>query len=189
MKHNEDNLTGLLLDWSSGDEGAAERIFEQLYPELKGVAQKQLSGERAGHTVQPTALVHEAFLKFQRGSPIDWQNRAHFFAIASRIIRQILVDYGRARNAQRRGGADNVAVTLDENIHGKLDGSIDLLELDSALTRLAVLNERQAEIVALRYFGGLTIEEVATTTGLSESTVNRQWRAARAWLYRALEPQ
>jgi len=184
-KGGDDNLTLLLRDWSAGDAAAADQIFARLYPQLKGVAQKQLARERAGHTIQPTALVHEAYLKFQRGAPVEWQDRAHFFAIASRIIRQILVDYGRSRNAQRRGG--RLAVTLNEDLHGEVDDALELMNLDDALNRLADLNEQQAEIVTMRYFGGLTIAEVALTTQTSEATVNRQWRAARAWLYRAMD--
>ncbi len=185
MQQSDDNLTMLLRDWSQGDGDAAGRIFERLYPQLKSVAQRQLAQERAGHTIQPTALVHEAYLKFQRGAPVEWQDRAHFFAIASRIIRQILVDYGRSRNAQRRGGG--LAVTLNENVHGSVEETLELLALDEALTRLSNIDECQADIVTLRYFGGLTIDETAIALEVSEATVNRKWRAARAWLYQVME--
>lgn len=180
------NLTGILQDWSAGDPQAADRIFERVYPELKGVARRHLSSERAGHTIQPTALVNEAFLKLKAGSQIEWQDRAHFFAIAARIIRQILVDYGRRRNAKRRGGG--LAITLNEELHGAQEDALELLALDEALNRLEALNPRQAEVVAMRYFGGMTVQEVATVTQRSEATVGRDWRAARAWLYRALGP-
>lgn len=182
----DDNLTGILHEWSAGDPQAGDRVFERLYPELKGVARKHLSSERAGHTIQPTALVNEAYLKLKAGSQVEWKDRAHFFAIAARIIRQILVDYGRRRNAKRRGGGLNI--TLNEEMHGEQEDALELLALDEALNRLEALNARQAEIVALRYFGGMTIEEVAVVTEQSEATVGRQWRAARAWLYQALGP-
>lgn len=181
----DDNLTGILQEWTAGDPQAADRIFERLYPQLKGVARKHLSSERAGHTIQPTALVNEAYLKLKGGANVDWQDRAHFFAIASRIIRQILIDYGRRRNAKRRGAG--LAVTLNESIHGETDDALELLALDDALNRLEDLDARQANVVALRYFGGLTIAEVASVTGQSEATIGRQWRAARAWLYRNLD--
>lgn len=180
----DENLTGILRQWAAGDPQAADRIFEQLYPELKGLARKQLSAERAGHTIQPTALVNEAYLKLSRGANVEWQDRAHFMAIAARAIRQILIDYGRRRNAARRSGG--MAVTLNEALHGELPDALELIALDDALNRLEAINARQAEIVALRYFGGMSIEEIAVVTGQSESTVGRQWRAARAWLYRAL---
>lgn len=185
MEDHQNELTNLLRGWSSGDARAADQLFERVYQQLKGVAQNQLARERAGHTFQPTALVHEAYLKLLHGASIDWQDRVHFFAVAARVIRQILVDYGRSRNSQRRGGRQ--AVTLQTEVHGEKSDALDLLALDDALTRLSRLNQTQARIVELRYFGGLTISEAAAATGQSEATVNRQWRAARAWLFRNLE--
>ncbi|MEM9300509.1 MAG: ECF-type sigma factor [Pseudomonadota bacterium] len=184
MEQGQDSLTGWLRAWSAGDAEAGARLFESVYAELRVVAARQLAKERPGHTYQPTALVNEAFLKLLRGTPVDWQDRVHFFAVSSRIIRQILVDHGRRRNAQRRGGGNEI--TLQPELHGETNDAVELLAIDTALDRLESLNERQARIVELRYFGGLTIEEVAVATEQSEATVSRQWRAARAWLYRQL---
>ena len=185
MAGSDDNeLTGLLREWSTGDERAADALFALVYQHLKGLARAQLASERPGHTLQPTALVNEAYLKLMRGTPIAWEDRVHFYAVASRVIRQILVDYGRRRRAQRRGGGHDV--TLDTNVGIDATDPVDLLALDAALNRLAEINPGQAQIVELRYFGGLTIDEVATATHQSEATVNRQWRAARAWLFKRL---
>ena len=186
MVEEGDNLTQLLREWSQGNEGASERLFEHVYPRLKEIARAQLSGERDNHTLQPTALVNEAYLKLLKGSSGDWEDRIHFFAIASRAIRQILVDYGRKRQALRRGGGAR-PVTLQPEIQGSDPGLVDLLALDDALDRLESLNERHARIVELRYFGGLTIDEAAEVLGQSEATINRQWRAARAWLHQTLQ--
>lgn len=182
---SDGDLTRLLRQWSAGDSAAGEQLVEAVYQQLKRIARRQLGLEREGHTLQPTALVHEAYLKLSQGRAIDWQDRAHFFAVSARVIRQILVDSGRARRAQRRGGAER-AITLDT---GRIDdsgadpGAVDILALDQALDALAQMQPQQAEIVELRYFGGLSMEEISTATGLSVATVNRYWRAARAWLY------
>lgn len=148
------------------------------YGELKQIARAQMAGERAGHTLQPTALVNEAYLKLAGGAAIDWQDRAHFFAVSARVIRQILVDSARRHNAERRNarGATALTVSVTEDI-------VDLHALDQVLEQLEVLDATQGRVVELRYFAGLTIAETAHVLGLSTATVERVWRAARAWLY------
>ena len=151
------------------------------YDQLKVIARAQMAGERAGHTLQPTALVHEAYLKLAGGVSIDWQDRAHFFAVSARVIRQVLVDNARRRNAACRDadGAPPVTVSVTEDV-------VDLHALDQALNRLEALDATQARVVELRYFAGLTIAETAHVLSLSTATIERAWRAARAWLYTQL---
>jgi RNA polymerase sigma factor (TIGR02999 family) len=188
-RSSEGDLTALLRQWSGGDAVAGERLVGEVYQQLKQIARRQLERERDGHTLQPTALVHEAYLKLSGGRAIDWHDRAHFFAVSARVIRQILVDSGRALRAQRRGGAAR-ALTLDTGLVADDVGgerSVDILALDQALDALARLQPKQAQIVELRYFGGLTIEEAAVAIGVSVPTVDRLWRAARAWLHVELE--
>ena len=176
-------FTGLLRQWSSGDEAARDALMALAYQELKRIARAQMAGERAGHTLQPTALVHEAYLKLADGASIDWQDRTHFFAVSARVIRQVLVDSARRRNAARRDarGAEPLTLSVTEDI-------VDLHALDQALHRLEALDATQARVVELRYFAGLTIAETAHSMELSTATVERAWRAARAWLYGQLGP-
>jgi len=188
MQSGDNELTVLLHRWSDGDAEAGERLATEVYQQLKQMARSQLNREREGHTLQPTALVHEAYLKLVGGKPIDWQDRAHFFAVSARVIRQILVDSGRARSAQRRDGGERVvlstALVADD---GAAPGDVDILALDQALEALAESRPEQARVVELRYFGGLSIEEVAEVTGQSTATIGRHWRSARAWLMLRLE--
>ncbi|MEZ5437684.1 MAG: sigma-70 family RNA polymerase sigma factor [Lysobacteraceae bacterium] len=183
MQSGDNQLTTLLHRWSDGDAEAGERLAAEVYQQLKQMARSQLNREREGHTLQPTALVHEAYLKLVGGKPIDWQDRAHFFAVSSRVIRQILVDSGRARSAQRRDGGERVmlstGIVADDE---RAPGDVDILALDQALEALAAVRPEQARVVELRYFGGLSVEEVAEVTGQSTATIGRHWRAARAWL-------
>ena len=179
-------LTQLLARWEEGDRDALVELMPAVYDELRGVARRRLAGERAGHTLAPTALVHEVYLRLGNYQDISWQNRAHFFAMASRIMQRVLVDHARKRKAAKRGG-DASAVTLVESRHA--DGGVeevDLLALDDALSQLAALDERQGQIVQMRYFGGLKIEEIAAVLGISSVTVKRDWAVARVWLRRAL---
>jgi RNA polymerase sigma factor (TIGR02999 family) len=172
----------LIARASRGDRPALETLMPLVYGELRRLAAHYLRGERAGQTLQPTALVHEAYLRLLKDRPDRWQNRAHFSAIAAHVMRQILIERARARNAQKRGGGQP-RVTFDESLPAAADApSIDVLAVDTALERLAALDADQARIVELRYFGGLSIEETAEAMGISPATVKRHWTLARAWL-------
>jgi RNA polymerase sigma factor (TIGR02999 family) len=174
-------FTALLQQWSAGDAGARDALMARAYEELKQIARAQMVGERAGHTLQPTALVHEVYLKLARGASIDWRDRTHFFAVSARVIRQILVDSARRRQAARRDAGAGPALTVSVT-----EDCVDLHALDRALNQLEALDASQARVVELRYFAGLTIAETAHVMGLSTATVERAWRAARAWLYSQL---
>jgi RNA polymerase sigma factor (TIGR02999 family) len=180
-----DDVTGLLRSIRNGDRDAFDRLFSVVYRELRVAARQQLARARPGDTVQTTALVHEAYLKLVGAEARDWHDRQHFFGVASRAMRQILVDYARARSAQKRGGGAP-AVRLDEGQLAGRSGPEELMLLDSALTDLAAHNERLARIVELRFFAGLSVEETAGVMNLSDRTVKREWRKARAFLLHAL---
>ncbi len=173
-------VTHILRRWADGDASAEAALFEQLYDGLRALARSRMAAERADHTLQPTALVHEAWIKLSQGVSVDWNDRVHFFAVAARVMRQILVDAGRRRNAQKRD--DRLLATVGAQGSDAV-GDVDLLDLDEALALLEQLQPDQARIVELRYFGGLNIEEVAALMDVSVATVNRGWRSARAWLY------
>lgn len=178
-------LTGLLTRWAAGDRAALDELTPAVYDELRRLARGQLKGERAGHTLDPTALVHEAFLRLGDYDQISWQDRAHFFSIASMTMRRVLVDYARRRRAAKRGGSA-VAVTLAESRTPGDSVDVDLIALDEALSQLGQQDPRQCRVVEMRYFGGLTHEEIAEMLGVSLATVNRDWRVAKLWLRRAL---
>ncbi len=178
-------ITHLLLAWGQGDQAALEALMPLVYDELRKVAARHLRGQREGHTLQTTALVNEAYLRLIDASQVQWQNRAHFFAVAANFMRRILVDFARSRNYQKRGGGAQ-PVELDEAMILAPEHSADLLALDEALTRLQALNERQAQVVELRYFGGLSEEETAEALKVSVRTVRRDWNFARVWLHREL---
>jgi len=181
----ERDITALLKDWSGGDREALERLLPAVYGELKRLAASYLRSERPDHTLQPTALVHEAYLRLQGQRSVVWSNRAHFYGIAARIMRRILVDHARRRGAAKRDGAA-LRVTLVDADAGADDRAPELIALDSALTTLEELDPQQARIVELRFFGGLTVEETADAAGISTATVKREWRTARAWLRREI---
>jgi RNA polymerase sigma factor (TIGR02999 family) len=174
----------LLRDWREGDDQAADRLIPFVYTELRRLARGQLRREQAGHSLQPTALVHEAYLRLVKAD-IDWQDRTHFLSVAARVMRRILVEHARSKHARKRGG-DEQHVTLAGPIAAPDADPIDVLVLDEAMARLQLFDARQAQIVELCYFGGLTCPEVAQTLGISEATVNRDLRHARAWLRREL---
>jgi RNA polymerase sigma factor (TIGR02999 family) len=182
--HPTPDITRLLRDWRGGDERALDRLVPRVYDELRAVAARHLAAERPDHTLQPTALVHEAYARLV-GTDIPWEDRAHFFAVASGTMRRILVDHARARRAQKRGGAP-LGVTLNEGLLAADDAGDDLLALDDALERLAAFDPRKGRAVELRYFGGLHAEEVGRVLGVGVATVQRDLRAARAWLRREL---
>ena len=178
-------MTQLLAQWSEGNEGALSELTAIVYQELRRLAQQHLRRERPGHTIQRTALVNEAFVRLVSQQSVDWRSRSHFFALASSLMRRILVDYARARTAQKRGGAAG-AVPLDAVDVAGDDRAADLLELDQALERLDHFDDRLARLVEYRFFGGLTYDEIAAVTGVSVPTVKRDWTRARTWLFRAL---
>lgn len=178
-------VTRLLSAWSAGDAAALEALIPLVYDELRRLAGRELRGERPGHTLQPTAVVHEAFLKLVGQKDATWKNRGHFFAVAAQTMRRLLVDHARQRDAKKRGG-EAVRVPLDAAGVTTLPRDADVLALDQALHRLAGLDATQARVVELRYFGGLTLEETAEALDTSSSTVERSFRLAKAWLYREL---
>ena len=179
------DVTELLNAWSQGDPGALDRLIPLVYSELRKLAHHYLRAERSA-TLQSTALVHEAYLRLVKQEPMDWQGRTHFFGVASRLIRQVLVDQARKRNAARRGSGD-LRLVLQESVDGAPPEEVDLLRLDDALNGLARLDERQSRIVELRFFGGLSVEETAAALGISERTVKREWASAKAWLFQELQ--
>jgi len=176
------DVTRLLREWSAGEESAADRLLPVVYDELHRLASGYLRRERTGHTLQSTALVNEAWMKLA-GQNATWQNRAHFLGVAAQAMRRILVDHARRKTAHKRGGAD-LRVTLADV--GAPAAGVDLVQLDEALERLAALDARQARMVTMRFFAGLTVEETAEALGVSEKTVKRDWAAAKAWLRREL---
>ncbi len=175
------DVTQLLLAWGNGEQAAFDQLMPLVYEELRKQAKRYMRQQRPGHTLQTTALVNEAYLQLIRSDQVRWQNRAHFFAISAQLMRRILVDSARARLNLKRGGAAH-RITLDDTLQLAAERGADLVALDDALNTLAGLNERQSKIVELRYFGGLSEEEVAEVLQISERTVRRDWRVARAWL-------
>ena len=184
---DREQITQLLRDWQAGDRVALDRLIVVVHAELKRLARLHLRREARDHTLQPTALVNEVYLRLAEIHAMDWRDRAHFFAMASRLMRRTLVDAARAKRADKRGGSA-VRVTFDE-AHGaaaKSDHTIDVLALDAALTGLAALDPRKARVGELRFFAGLSVEEAAEATGVSVETIARDWRFARLWLRREM---
>jgi RNA polymerase sigma-70 factor (ECF subfamily) len=178
------NVTALLAAWGGRDEAAHAALLEAVYARLRRLARHHLRGERGGHSLPPTALVHEAYLRLIDQTGVRWRNRAHFFAMAAHTMRRILVDRARARGAAKRGGARTVA--LIEEVAGIEGLRVDVLALDLALDRLARVDSRHSRLVELRFFAGLTVGETAAVLGVAPATVKRDWALARAWLYREL---
>ncbi len=178
-------VTGLLIAWSNGDQGALEQLTPLVYSELHRLAHRYLGRERSGHTLQTTALVNEAYIRLIDLGEVRWQNRAHFFAIAAQTMRRILVDYARARHSDKRGGRAH-PVSLDEALEVSDERAADVIALDDALKALAELDQRKSRIIELRFFGGLSIEETAEVLGVSPGTVMRDWTFAKAWLQREI---
>ncbi|MGH9371892.1 MAG: sigma-70 family RNA polymerase sigma factor [Vicinamibacterales bacterium] len=196
MTLSSSDVTGLLLRWSKGDERALDRLLPLIYAELRRIASQQLRNERRDHTLAPTAVVHELYLRLVDQRRSTWENRAHFFGLAAQLMRRILVDHARARHAGKRGGSVtrlSLEEALDEShddpgAPGAAQSAADVLEIDLALERLSKVDPDQARIVELRFFAGLTVEETAHILKRSPRTVKREWRLARAWLYRELRP-
>jgi RNA polymerase sigma factor (TIGR02999 family) len=178
-------VTGLLRAWGRGDHHAREELLPLVYEDLRRRAAAYLRRERADHTLEPAALVHEAYLRLVGQKRVAWQNRAHFFGVAAQMMRRILVDHARRQHRGKRSGAA-VKVTLDEGVGRVEPPDCELLLLDQALTELTVIDPQQGQLVELRYFGGLTEDEIAEVLAVSRSTVTREWQTARAWLYRRI---
>jgi RNA polymerase sigma factor (TIGR02999 family) len=180
------DVTALLRAWSDGDRAALEELVPIVYRELHRQAERYMRGQSPGHTLQATALVNEAYLRLVSRESVDWKNRAHFFGVAAKAMRSILVDHARARGASKRGGgADQVTLAAADEAGGQ---EVEVLELDEVLQQLAELDSRKAALVELRWFGGLSIEEAAEVLAVSSATAKREWRTARAWLRRELTP-
>jgi RNA polymerase sigma factor (TIGR02999 family) len=179
---SQHEVTRLLVQLTDGDNAALGDLLPLVYAELRRLAANYLRRERQGHTLQPTALVHEAYLRMIDQTQVRWQNRAHFFGVAAQMMRRILVDHARAQQAEKRGG-DVQKFSLDENIDVSGERASDLVALDEALARLAEIDPQKSRVVELRFFGGLSVEETAEVLGVSAPTVKRQWRMAKAWLF------
>jgi RNA polymerase sigma factor (TIGR02999 family) len=179
-------VSALLCKWRAGDQEALQVLIPLVYQELRRIAQRQLRQERPDHTLQSTALVHEAYLRFMKQGPADIDNRGHFLAVASQLMRQILVDHARRHRAAKRGGG--LKLELNEAMSAQKASCVDLIALDNALNELARLDPQQSRIVEMRFFGGLSIEDTAEIIGVSPTTVKREWATARAWLRREVGP-
>ena len=177
-----ESITALLSDLQAGRREAEPRLAQLVYSDLHQLAGRYMARERKDHTLQPTALVNEVYLRLLKEKDVGWQNRAHFFGVASQLMRRILVDYARAHNAHKRGGKDR-EITLEEGIVATESKNVNLIDVDRALERLAKIDPRQCRIVEMRFFGGLSLDEVAVVLDLSPRTVKRDWSVARAWLY------
>ncbi len=185
MSEASENVTQLLVDWSRGNKEALDRLVPIVYQELRRQAARYLRRERAGHTLQTTALIHEAYLRLVDQKNVHWQNRAHFFGIAAQLMRRILVDHARTRNRAKRGGS-YIRVSLNEESALATAKDLDIVALDQALDRLAEIDPQQSRVVELRYFSGLNVEETAEVLSISPATVKREWRMAKAWLHREI---
>jgi RNA polymerase sigma factor (TIGR02999 family) len=183
---SQTGVTELLADWSKGDQEALNKLIPLVYDELHKLASRYLRRERPDHTLQTTAVVHEAYLKLVNQRDANFENRLHFFAVAAQIMRRILVDYARRHHASKRGG-DLYKLSLDEALVTSEEKGADLLALDEALERLAAIDERQSRVVELRVFAGLTLEETAQALNISPSTVRREWSMAKAWLHKEIK--
>lgn len=186
MPETQSQVSGLLNRWSGGDPQALEQLLPIVYGELRRLAHYHLRRERDGHTLQTTALVHEVYLRLCGNDEPQWQNRAHFFAVAARMMRRILVDYARRRGAEKRGGAP-IHAPLDAALNIPMDEHFDLLSLDGALDELAAFDARKCQVVEMRFFAGLQAKDIAVVLKTSEATVRRDWIIAKAWLFRYLE--
>lgn len=182
----EKPITQLLQELRNGERQTLDEILPLVYDELRRLAKSYLSRERDNHTLQPTALVHEAYLRLIGQKEIEWQNRAHFFGVSARLMREILIEYARGRNRQKRGGENKTQIALDENISFISQNELDVIAVDDALTKLEKLDERQARIVEMKFFGGLTVEEIGEVLSISPATVKREWSSAKLLLYKML---
>lgn len=180
------SITKILTDLRSGGDDAYETLFPLVYDELRRIASGYFSRERSDHTLQPTALVHEAFLRLSKQNPIDYESRTHFFGVAAKLMREILIDHARRHNSQKRGGESQTRITLDGAVDFGGNQQLDVLAVDEALTKLEELDDRQARIVEMKFFAGLNVDEIATVLDISPATVKREWSSARLFLSRLL---
>lgn len=185
MTPSSNNVTQMLHDWSKGDQKVLDRLIPIVYEELRRQATRYLRRERPGHTLQTTALIHEAYIRLIDQKSVRWQNRAHFFAISAQLMRRILVDHARSRQAAKRGGSD-IKLPLEEAMIVSQGREVNLVALDEALERLAVIDPQQSRVVELRFFSGLSVEETAEVLGVSPRTITRDWNVAKAWLRREI---
>jgi RNA polymerase sigma factor (TIGR02999 family) len=185
MQQRPENITELLASYGRGDKESLDQLMPIVYEELRRQAARYLRREQAGHTLQTTALIHEAYVRLVDQRNMQWQNRAHFFGIAAQMMRRILVDHARSKKRTKRGGSE-VRVSLDEATVAVKGQDLDVVALDEALQRLAEIDEQQSRVVELRFFSGLSVEETAEVMGISKSTVKRDWSMAKAWLHREL---
>jgi RNA polymerase sigma factor (TIGR02999 family) len=186
MIERSDQITQLLIAWRNGEAKALDDLMPLVHRELKRIARNFMRRQHVGHTLQTTALVNEAFVRLVDSDKVNWQDRSHFFAMSAQLMRRVLVDAARRKNSAKRGG-ERVQVTLADDLKSADADQVDVVAIDAALKRLAELNQRQCRIVELRYFGGLTEDEIAETLNISPRTVRRDWNLARAWLYRELK--
>jgi len=184
--HSRDQITDLLIDWSNGDQAALNRLMPLVYDELRRLASHYVRHERPSHTLQTTALVHEAYLKLVDQKNVKWETRVQFFAATAQVMRHVLVDYARSRKALKRG-RDYVRLSIDDAAVSVEENGTDLLSVDEALNKLAAIDAQQSRVVELRVFGGLTVEETAEALAISPRTVKREWSMAKAWLHRELK--
>jgi RNA polymerase sigma factor (TIGR02999 family) len=180
-----ENITDLLVSYGRGDKESLDKLMPVVYDELRRQAARYLRREQAGHTLQTTALIHEAYVRLVDQRNVQWQNRAHFFGIAAQMMRRILVDHARTKKRAKRGGSD-IKVSLDDAAIAVKGQDLDVVAVDEALSRLAKIDEQQSRVVELRFFSGLTVEETAEVMGISPATVKRDWSMAKAWLHREL---
>ena len=183
-----EEITALLMSWKEGDPHALDRLMPFVHAELRRLARRHMERERRDHTLQPTALVHEVFLRLTQGRPVEWRDRAHFYAVAARVMRRILVDHGRARQFLKRGGGA-ISVSLNEELVRHVPATLNVVALDDALNELARADPRKSRVIELRFFGGLSVEETAEVLQVSIDTVKRDARLAKLWLRRELDPQ
>ena len=182
-------ITQLLSEIKSGRQEVLSELLPLVYDELRRLANSHLRRERDNHTLQPTALVHEAYLRLVGQEPVEWQNRAHFFGVSARLMREILIEYARGRNRQKRGGEIKTQIALDDAVSFHNEKQVDVIAIDEALSSLEKLDERQARIVEMKFFGGLTVEEIAEVLDVSPATVKREWATAKLLLYKMLDYQ
>jgi len=180
-------ITQILSEIKNGDQTALDELLPLVYDELRRLAHSYLRNERSNHTLQPTALVHEAYLRLLGQKEIEWQNRAHFFGVSARLMREILIEYARMKNRQKRGGEFKTQIALDDAVSFSGRNDLDVISVDEVLTKLEKLDERQARIVEMKFFGGLTVEEIGEVLSVSPATIKREWSTAKLLLYKMLD--
>jgi RNA polymerase sigma factor (TIGR02999 family) len=188
LARSTDDLTGLLLEWREGDKAALDQLMPLVYDELRRIAHRYVQHERDGHTLQTSALVNEAYLRLAGQQKLSWQNRAHFFAVTAQVMRHILIDHARRRRYAKHGGEVR-QIPIKDASEMSMQRAAELIALEEALDELAKLDQRKSRVVELRYFGGLSLEETAEVLKISMMTVRRDWRAAKAWLYRRMKAE